>query len=424
MLDANATNVRLSAHVTSIHTPMTSHMSKPALALVVLAFLACGGGDGAGTTPPPPPPPAVTSVTVEPSATTLIIGASATLTATLRAATGAVLQGRPIVWTSSNTAAVSVSQTGTVTALAPGQAAITATSEGVSGSAAVAVLEPVAQVTITGATRVKVGDTYTYSAVARTGSGAIVVRPVAWRVVDPTRGSMTTGGALTPLQPGVITVEVVIDNVPWQGSVTAYDWTPLTSATVTGTFLPADVLVTNKFGQSEYPLLTVGCASGTFITFVSLDRFVTANGGVAFSFDGGTIFTQTWLESDDFDALIYPGLTNLARKNFAVQIAASRAFGFGFTEFQGSAKATIFRATGMAAAIAPSLAACPGNSVVAGLDGVQMLRELQGAGEQSGAEVAMRRALGPQATRAPELIVTPVPRMQEAVRVGAQPEAR
>jgi hypothetical protein len=113
---------------------------------------------------------------------------------------------------------------------------------------------------------------------------------------------------------------------------------------------------------------------------------------VAYSFDGGTVFTQTWLESDDFDALIHPGLTNLARKNFAVLIAASRTFGFGFTEFQGSAKATIFRVTGMAGAIAPSLAACPGNGVVTGLDGVQMLRELQGAGEQSGAEAAVRRA--------------------------------
>lgn len=403
---------------------MNYHMSKLALTFAVLALLACGGGDGGGTTPPPPPPPAVTSVTVEPGATTLIIGASATLTATLRSATGAVLQGRPVVWTSSNTASVSVSQTGTVTALAPGQVTITATSEGVSGSAVVAVLEPVAQVTITGATRVKVGDTYTYSAIARTASGAVVVRPVTWRVADPSSGSMTAGGVLTPLQPGAITLEVVIDNVPWQGSVSAYDWTPLSSATVTGTFLPADVLVTNKFGQSEYPLLTLGCASGTFITFVSLDRFVTANGGVAFSFDGGTVFTQTWLESDDFDALIHPGLTNLARKNFAVLIAASRTFGFGFTEFQGSAKATIFRVTGMAGAIAPSLAACPGNSIVAGLDGVQMLRELQGAGEQSGAEVAMRRAMGPQATRAPELIVTPVPRVQEAVRVRARPAVR
>jgi uncharacterized protein YjdB len=162
-------------------------------------------------------------VTVEPATTSLLIGATATLTATLRSASGSVLQGRPVTWSSSNNAASTVSPTGIVTAVAPGQATVTATSEGISGSAQVAVLEPVTQVTITGATRVKVGDTYTYSATARTASGAVVVRPLVWRVVDQSRGSMTSGGVLTPLLPGPITVEVVIDNVPWQGTITAYD---------------------------------------------------------------------------------------------------------------------------------------------------------------------------------------------------------
>jgi hypothetical protein len=399
---------------------MSPLLRRVSASVLAVASLACGGGEGGGSTPPPPPPTPVGQVTIEPASTSLLPNGTVTLTATTRAATGAVLQGRAISWSSTNAAVASVTQGGLVTALTPGQATISATSEGVSGSALVTVLEPITQVTIGGAPRVKAGDTYTYTATARTASGAVVVRPVAWRVLETTRGSMSANGVLTPLLAGSLTVEAVIDNVAWQVTVSVYDWTPLTSATVTGAFLPADVLVTNKFGQSEYPDLVVGCGSGTFILFVSLDRFVTANGAVAYSFDGGSVFTQTWLESDDFDALIHPGATNLVRKNFANLVAASRLFGFGFGEFQGATKVTIFRVTGMPAAIAPSLAACPGNSVVAGAAGVETMRQLLGKPSQR-ADVETRRMMGPQGLRAPELIVTPMPRSQEAARVGARP---
>ncbi len=392
-------------------------LSRFAAATLVVSTIACGGGDGGGSTPPPPPPAPVALVTIEPASTSLLPNGTATLTATTRAASGAVLQGRAISWSSTNAAVATVTPAGLVTAITPGQATISAISEGVSGSALVTVLEPVTQVTIGGAPRVKVGDTYTYTATARSATGAVVARPVTWRVVETTRGSMTPNGVLTPLQAGSLTVEAVIDNVPWQVTVTIYDWTPLTSATVTGTFLPADVLVTNKFGQSEYPDLVVGCSSGTFILFVSLDRFVTANGIVAFSFDGGTPVAQTWIESDDFDSLIHPGLTNLARKSFANLVATSRTFGFAFGEFQGASKATIFRVTGMPAAIAPGLAACPGNSVVAGATGVETLRQLLG-GSSPRADVDVRRMMGPQLTGDPELTFAPMPRSQEAIRVG------
>jgi hypothetical protein len=73
----------------------------------------------------------------------------------------------------------------------------------------------------------------------------------------------------------------------------------------------------------------------------------------------------------------------------------------------------------MAAAIAPSLAACPGNNVVAGVHGVETMRQLLGK-PLPRADVEVRRMMGPQVMRAPELIVTPMPRSQEAVRVGAR----
>ena len=66
------------------------------------------------------------------------VGASLTLGTTLRSETGALLL-RPVTWTSSDLTKAAVSLTGTVTALAPGVAAITASSEGKSDSAIVSI---------------------------------------------------------------------------------------------------------------------------------------------------------------------------------------------------------------------------------------------------------------------------------------------
>jgi len=61
------------------------------------------------------------------------------LTATLRDASGNILTGRTVAWTSSNTMVATVTQSGTVTAQDRGNATITAASEGRSGTASVVV---------------------------------------------------------------------------------------------------------------------------------------------------------------------------------------------------------------------------------------------------------------------------------------------
>ena len=81
----------------------------------------------------------VATVAVLPSTATLIVTQTATLTATAKDSTGAPLSGRALAWTSSSPATATVSNAGVVTALAPGTTTITATSEGRSGTASVAV---------------------------------------------------------------------------------------------------------------------------------------------------------------------------------------------------------------------------------------------------------------------------------------------
>ena len=87
----------------------------------------------------PPQPAPVASVTVSPAATSVSVGATVQLTATLKDASGNVLTGRSLTWASSTLGMATVSTGGLVTGVAVGAATITATSEGHTGSSAVTV---------------------------------------------------------------------------------------------------------------------------------------------------------------------------------------------------------------------------------------------------------------------------------------------
>ncbi|CAA9362401.1 MAG: hypothetical protein AVDCRST_MAG68-4521, partial [uncultured Gemmatimonadetes bacterium] len=82
----------------------------------------------------------VASVEVSPSPLSLPVGGTRTLSAVLRDASGNVLSGRAVTWSSANTAVAAVSAGGVVSGVsAGGPVAVTATSEGKSGSAQVTV---------------------------------------------------------------------------------------------------------------------------------------------------------------------------------------------------------------------------------------------------------------------------------------------
>lgn len=100
------------------------------------AFVSSCGGDG-------PSEPQVVSVAVSPSTTTLsAIGATVQLSAVPRDAAGAQVPGASVTWTSGRQTVASVSASGLVTAVGPGQATITASAAGVSGTATVTVTQP------------------------------------------------------------------------------------------------------------------------------------------------------------------------------------------------------------------------------------------------------------------------------------------
>ena len=78
-------------------------------------------------------------VDVTPGADSVLAGATATLSATVRSAVGNPLAGQTVTWGSDNTAVATVDASGQVTAVAPGTATITATAGARSGQATIAV---------------------------------------------------------------------------------------------------------------------------------------------------------------------------------------------------------------------------------------------------------------------------------------------
>ena len=119
-------------------TPRTRPRLLAAL-ILALATAACGGDSGGGVTPPPTPtgPAPVATVRLAPDSVDLAYRGTRQFAATTLDAAGATLTGRTVSWESSDPSVVSVSAAGMVTAMRPGTATITATSEGRQGSARV-----------------------------------------------------------------------------------------------------------------------------------------------------------------------------------------------------------------------------------------------------------------------------------------------
>ena len=150
--------------------------------------------------------PAVASVTIEPATASVFVGQTVPLTATLSDATGTVLTGRVIVWTSGDPSLATVSATGVVTGVAAGgPVAITATSEGKSGAAAIMVTPvPVASVAVAPATAdVVVGQSVTFQATPKdAGGNTLTGRAITWATSDPTLVTVSASGVVTGVAEG------------------------------------------------------------------------------------------------------------------------------------------------------------------------------------------------------------------------------
>lgn len=214
--------------------------------------------------------------------------------------------------------------------------------------------DPVASVTISGATRVKVGDQYQLFAEARLASGEVVERAVTWQVVAPTMADVDSDGELIAHQEGEFTVRAVVEGITASHQVTSYDWSLEEQPAVKLLRLASD----NSLDAGR-PDLVVLCGGGTVFVLVTSADFEIEDGTISYRFDDGDPVEEQWLPVPETRVFLYPGTTNASHKALAGAIAGSGRFSFGFKDAGGEAYQAEFRVTGLSDRLPGVLAGCP-----------------------------------------------------------------
>jgi uncharacterized protein YjdB len=172
---------------------------------VITASVEGKSGVAAITVSPAP----VASVAVSPSSATLIVGQTVELEAQPRDASGQPLGGRVVTWSSNKVDVATVTSTGTVAALSPGTATITASSEGRNGIATIVVEAPsVNRVEVTpAAAAVDVGGAFRLTATVYDSRGNVIVgAPVAWASSDTRIATVDNTGRVVGVKAGSVII--------------------------------------------------------------------------------------------------------------------------------------------------------------------------------------------------------------------------
>ncbi|HUR91714.1 MAG TPA: alpha/beta fold hydrolase [Gemmatimonadaceae bacterium] len=176
----------------------------------------------------------MTGVQFDVAALAMRVGQTRTLNVTVMDAVGGTLLGRAVAWSSSDAGVVSVTDVGTIAAISPGLARVSATVEGKTASLPVTVTPiPAGKVMITlPAAVMYVGGTIAASAfVADSAGKAITGRPVAWSTPTPTIITVSSGGAVIALSPGTAQIIAQVEGVSDTASITV-SLVPVASVTV------------------------------------------------------------------------------------------------------------------------------------------------------------------------------------------------
>jgi uncharacterized protein YjdB len=202
-----------------------------------------------------------------------------------------------VTWASGDQSIATVSSSGLVTAVAPGIATITATSEGKNGTSNVTVTAvPVGSVTISPNTAsVATTQTTTLTATVKDVNGTVVTdRTVQWSTNNPAVATVSQAGVVTGVLPGTATITAASGGKSGTATVTV---TLLPVATVTVTPSPATVEAgkTTQLTATTKDLLG-GTLTGRAVTWSSSNTgvaTVSQTGLVTGVAAGTTVITAT-----------------------------------------------------------------------------------------------------------------------------------
>jgi len=179
--------------------------------------------------------PRVAAVVVTPPSKNVVVGSTFQLAVETRDASNNVLTGRTVTWSSNAPSIASVSTGGLVTAVALGNATITAASEGQIGTSSITVVPvPVALVTVSlASTSITAIQTTQATATTRDANGVILTgRTVTWSSGNNAIATVSPTGLVTAVSAG--SVQIIAMSEGKTGSATL-NVTPAPVATVTVT---------------------------------------------------------------------------------------------------------------------------------------------------------------------------------------------
>jgi len=173
-----------------------------------------------------PLPVPVAAVSVALSASSATPGQSAQATATTLDANNNVLTGRSIAWSSSNSAVATISGSGAISAVAVGTTQITATSEGVMGSATFTVTSappvPVASVTVSlAASSRNPGETTQATATTRDANNNVLTgRVITWSSSNTSVATVSSSGLVTAVAAGTTQIKATSEGQSGSATLT------------------------------------------------------------------------------------------------------------------------------------------------------------------------------------------------------------
>lgn len=199
-----------------------------------LAAAACDGGGGIAD---PPPSADVASVVVTAPSISVEVGKTVQLTATVKDASGNLLSGRTVTWSSSNTGVATVSAAGAVTGVSAGSVTLTAECEGKKGTAAVTVAATsAARVTVTpNFTTVDVGQSHNFQVTAFDASGSAIRNPsAAWISASNGVATVSSTGSASGVAVGQTRIVAQVNQAKGEATLAVLGPTSLLSTAFVG----------------------------------------------------------------------------------------------------------------------------------------------------------------------------------------------
>lgn len=171
---------------------------------------ACGGHNDQG-------PSTIKELTVTAAASSIVVGATTSVTATVVGIDGSILPGSHVVWTSTTPTILSVSDAGIATGLQPGAGTVRATFAGKTADASIQVTNPpIASLAFDRDSAVLTlpGGSLTLVPLAKAASGLSISNPTVFFSVDAPRvASVTQLGVVTAIAAGTVVVSANADNI-------------------------------------------------------------------------------------------------------------------------------------------------------------------------------------------------------------------